>query len=73
MAQQEQRMTGIARAVMQPPRRRQVETRGAAARFHEHSREAAQPGGLLGDPQHIRELVGLRDQQSGGVHAKKEA
>jgi hypothetical protein len=53
LAQQEQRMTGIVGAVMQPARRRQVQAGGHAARLQKHGREGVEAGGLIGDPQRI--------------------
>ena len=53
LAQQEQRVAGIACPVMQTTRRRQVEACRHAARLQKHGREAIEARGLIGDPQRI--------------------
>jgi hypothetical protein len=63
-------MSGVAGAVMQPARRRQIEVSGVAARFQKHGREAIEKRRLLGDPKRIGKLVRLRDEQAGRVDAK---
>ena len=65
-------MPGIAGAMMQPARRRQVETCGRAARLQKHGRETVEARGLIGDPQRIGKLVRPRDQKAGGVDAIQE-
>jgi hypothetical protein len=65
-------MTGIAGAVMQPARRRQVQAGGHAARLQKHSREGVEAGGLIGDPHRIRKLIRLRDEQAGRVDVVQE-
>lgn len=72
LAQQKQRASGIAGAAVQPARRRQVETSGAAAGFEDDSAESIQCGGLLGDPERVGQLVRLGDQKAGGIDAVKE-
>jgi hypothetical protein len=68
-------MAGIAGAMMQPARRRQVEMGGVAARFQEHGGEAVERGGLFGDPQCVGQFFCLCDKQAGGIDAveKKNA
>lgn len=62
-------MAGIAGATMKPARRREVEMGGGAAGLQEHGRETVERGGLFGDPQRVRQLLRLRDQEAGGVDA----
>ena len=71
LAQQEQWVAGIAGAMMQPARCRQVEAGGHAARLQEHGRNR-RARGLVGDPQRIGKLVGLCDEQAGRVDAVRE-
>jgi hypothetical protein len=66
-------MPSIERAAMQPSRRRQVEMGRHAARFQEHGRETVETRGLFGDPQRVRQLFRLRNQQAGGIHAVEKA
>jgi len=73
LPQQEQRMPGIAGALVQPARRGEVEAVGVAARLQEDGGEAVQGSCLLGDPEGVGQPVGPRDQQTGRVDAKQEA
>ena len=65
-------MPGIAGAMMQPARRRQVETCGRATRLQKHRRETVEARGLIGDPQRIGKLVRPRDQKAERIDAVQE-
>ena len=72
LAQEKQRVAGIACAMMQATRRRQVEMDGVPARLQKHGAKAVERGGLLGDPQRVGQFLRLRDQQAGGIDAVEE-
>jgi len=70
MTQQQHRAPGIARAKMQPARRRQVEPPRTPAQFEEHQPDGGESRGLVGYPQRVVEPGRLAEEQAFGQDAE---
>ena len=66
-------MAGLASAMMQPARGRQIEAGRHAARLQKNDRKAIQPRRLIGNPKRVGQPVSLGDKQAGRVDAVKKA